>query len=366
MEERGNEMMQGKLVHGGDLVGYEEEYGIIPLDLSANVSPLGVPESVQKAICAAVAVADRYPDPLCRKLRKAIETSRGIPAEMCLCGNGAADIIFRLTLARKPKKALVTAPTFAEYRAALETVDCRVVSVMLQEEDLFALPEDFPERIENDIDMVFLCEPNNPSGISSRRSLLERILTRCEEIGALLVVDECFRDFLEDPLRDTMEPFVREHPNLLILKAFTKLYGMAGVRLGYCFCSDVDLLEAMRSCGQPWSVSSLAQCAGMAAAADTDYVKQVRALVARERPFLFEGLKRLGLKVIPGEANYLLFRASEGLYESLHREGIMVRSCANYEGLDETWYRTAVKNRADSQRLLAAIEHCEFPKNPIR
>lgn len=351
-------MVPQKLVHGGDFVGYEEEYGISPLDLSANVSPLGVPASVQQAICAAAAEADCYPDPLCRKLRKAIEASRGIPAEACLCGNGAADIIFRLALAKKPKKALVTAPTFAEYRTALETVNCKVSSVVLQEKNLFALTEDFPERIEEDMEMVFLCEPNNPSGVSSRRALLERILDRCEKIGAILVIDECFHDFLEDPRRDTMEPLVMEHPNLLILKAFTKLYGMAGVRLGYCFCSDAELLEAMASCGQPWSVSSLAQSAGIAALADTAYVEQVRAQVARERPFLAEGLKRIGLKVIPGEANYLLFQAPATLYESLRREGIMVRSCANYEGLDETWYRTAVKNREDSQRLLAAIERC--------
>ena len=97
-------MVRQKLVHGGDLVRYEEEYGISPLDLSANVSPLGVPASVQQAICAAAAEADCYPDPLCRKLRKAIEASRGIPAEACLCGNGAADIIFRLVLAKKPKR----------------------------------------------------------------------------------------------------------------------------------------------------------------------------------------------------------------------------------------------------------------------
>ena len=343
------------LTHGGDWAGFEEEYGYAPLDLSANVSPFGVPEGVKEAIRDGVEEADRYPDPLCRALRKAIAEARNTEASYCLCGNGAADLIFRLALAERPKKALVTGPTFAEYRAALETVDCRVESYLLREENDFRLQRDFVDAITDDVEMVFLCEPNNPTGISDEKELLLDTLKRCEEIGALLVVDECFHDFMEAPERNTLEPFVADHPRLMVLKAFTKMYGMAGVRLGYCLCSDEALLERMTRCGQPWSVSSLAQCAGVAALKEEGYVEKVRELTATERPYLQKGLEALGYRVIPGEANYLLFRGTPTLGEDLRKKGILIRSCANYEGLDETWYRTAVRTREESQRFLDTL-----------
>ena len=175
------------------------------------------------------------------------------------------------------------------------------------------------------------------------------------DIGALLVVDECFHDFIENPERNTLEPFVADHPKLMVLKAFTKMYGMAGIRLGYCFCSDEKLLDRMTRCGQPWSVSSLAQCAGVAALKEEGYVEKVQELTATERPFLKKGLEDLGYRVIPGEANYLLFKGTPSLGEDLREKGILIRSCANYEGLDESWYRTAVRTREESQRFLDTL-----------
>ena len=343
------------LTHGGDWAGFEEEYGYTPLDLSANVSPFGVPEGVIEAIREGVEEADRYPDPLCRALRKAIGEARDIDPAYCLCGNGAADLIFRLALAERPKKALVTGPTFAEYRTALETVDCRVETCLLKEEQDFRLQEDILDAITDDVEMVFLCEPNNPTGISDEKELLLKVMKRCEDIGALLVVDECFHDFIENPERNTLELFVADHPRLMVLKAFTKMYGMAGVRLGYCLCSDEALLERMTRCGQPWSVSSLAQCAGVAALKEEGYVEKVRELTATERPYLQKGLEALGYRVIPDEANYLLFRGTPTLGADLRKKGILIRSCANYEGLDETWYRTAVRTREESQRFLDTL-----------
>ena len=187
------------LVHGGDWAGFAAEYGAMPLDFSANVSPLGVPDGVRRAIEQAAAQADRYPDPLCRALRDAIAQKEAVPAEYILCGNGAADLIFRAVLARKPRKALVTAPSFAEYAAALETVDCEIVRYALKEERDFRLEADFLQAITPDMDMVFLCQPNNPTGLTSPRKLLLRIAERCRDCGTLLVLDECFTDFLDAP-----------------------------------------------------------------------------------------------------------------------------------------------------------------------
>lgn len=341
-----------KLVHGGDWAGYRAEFGCDALDFSANVSPLGLPAGVAAAITNALPTADRYPDPLCRELRAALAGAEGVPADWILCGNGAADLIFRLALAVRPRRALLPAPTFAEYEAALQTVGCAVQRVFLREENEFAVTEEFIDAVTPETDIVFLCQPNNPTGQVTPPALVERLVRRCAECGAVLVVDECFLDFLPDRDAWTAKQLLRDAPQLIILKAFTKLYAMAGVRLGYALCGDAALLEKMRGAGQPWAVSSLAQAAGLAALQETVYAGAVRALIAEQRPRMAAGLRALGLRVMDGQANYLLFRATPDFGEKLHRRGAVVRSCANYPGLDAAWYRTAVRTAQENTRLL--------------
>lgn len=341
-----------KLVHGGDWAGYRAEFGCDALDFSANVSPLGLPAGVAAAITNALPTADRYPDPLCRELRAALAGAEGVPADWILCGNGAADLIFRLALAVRPRRALLPAPTFAEYEAALQTVGCAVQRVFLREENEFAVTEEFIDAVTPETDIVFLCQPNNPTGQVTPPALVERLVRRCAECGAVLVVDECFLDFLPDRDAWTAKQLLRDAPQLIILKAFTKLYAMAGVRLGYALCGDAALLEKMRGAGQPWAVSSLAQAAGLAALQETVYAGAVRALIAEQRPRMAVGLRALGLRVMDGQANYLLFRATPDFGEKLRRRGAVVRSCANYPGLDAAWYRTAVRTAQENTRLL--------------
>lgn len=341
-----------KLVHGGDWAGYRAEFGCDALDFSANVSPLGLPAGVAAAITNALPTADRYPDPLCRELRAALAGAEGVPADWILCGNGAADLIFRLALAVRPRRALLPAPTFAEYEAALQTVGCAVQRVFLREENEFAVTEEFTDAVTPETDIVFLCQPNNPTGQVTPPALVERLVRRCAECSAVLVVDECFLDFLPDRDAWTAKQLLRDAPQLIILKAFTKLYAMAGVRLGYALCGDATLLEKMRGAGQPWAVSSLAQAAGLAALQETAYAGAVRALIAEQRPRMAAGLRALGLRVMDGQANYLLFRATPDFGEKLRRRGAVVRSCANYPGLDAAWYRTAVRTAEENTRLL--------------
>lgn len=348
--------MEYSLTHGGDWAGYRAQYGGEPLDFSANISPLGLPEGVRAAVIRSLDRADRYPDPLCRELRGAVARAEGVSPDWVLCGSGAADLIHRAALAGRPRRALVTAPAFAEYEEALELAGCGGERFPLREEDGFALGEGFLEAVTPEVDMVFLCQPNNPTGRMVPRPLLVETLERCREAGALLVVDECFLDFLDRPEDFAMKGFLGRYPNLLILKAFTKLYAMAGLRLGYCLCSDGAFLERMGRAGQPWAVSGPAQAAGMAALKETEYVEAVRALIRAERPRLAGALSRLGFRVVPGEANYLLFHAPLPLVEPLRERGILIRDCANYHGLGAGWYRAAVRTGPENGRLIAALE----------
>ena len=313
-----------ELVHGGDWAGYRARFGHDALDFSANVSPLGLPQGVADAIVAALPTADRYPDPLCRELRTALSRAEQLPEPWILCGNGAADLIYRLVWALKPRRALLPAPTFAEYAAALESVGCEVKRKTLHEADDFAVTEAFVQAVNQSIDLVFLCQPNNPTGQITPPELVQRLVRRCADCGA-------------------------------VLKAFTKLYAMAGVRLGYALCSDTALLAKMQAAGQPWGVSSLAQAAGAAALRETAYADAVRALIADQRPKLAAGLRALGLQVIEGSANYLLFRAPETLGAALQQRGVCLRSCGNYPGLSAGWYRTAVRTAPENEQLLQTM-----------
>ena len=341
-----------ELVHGGDWAGYRARFGHDALDFSANVSPLGLPQGVADAIVAALPTADRYPDPLCRELRTALSRAEQLPEPWILCGNGAADLIYRLVWAFKPRRALLPAPTFAEYAAALESVGCEVKRKTLHEADDFAVTEAFVQAVDQSIDLVFLCQPNNPTGQITPPELVQRLVRRCADCGAVLVVDECFLDFTDEAsAKDLLEAY----PNLLILKAFTKNYALAGVRAGYCLTADRQLLEKMSACSQPWNVSVPAQAAALAALREPDWPAKARPLIAAQRAVLTADLTALGLTVCPSQANYLLFRGPAGLDAALLRQKIAIRSCANYPGLGEGWYRTAVRLPEENEALLDAL-----------
>lgn len=337
--------------HGGDIWAF----GSPVLDFSANLHPLGMPREVAAAARAAVAEAIHYPDPFCRRLRAAISSLLDVPAEQVICGGGAADLIGRLCLALRPRRAVVTAPTFSEYEQFLRLAGCRVERYGLRGEEQFDLTEPFLDAVEDGVDMVFLCTPNNPTGRLVPPALLERIAARCRERGALLVVDECFIT-LTDGL--SILPLLDRYPNLFLLRAFTKSYAMPGLRLGYGLCADEALLDRLYAAGQPWGVSTVAQAAGEAACAVPDWPERGRVLLRAERPRLTAALRDLGLTVWEGEANYLLFRApgDQGLKERLAERGILIRSCANYPGLAGDYYRTAVRTREDNETLIRNLK----------
>lgn len=346
-----------KLVHGGDIYSARERISGEIIDFSANINPLGLPQTVKQALQESMNTFSCYPDPLCRDLVQEIAKHEHIPTESILCGNGAADLIFRISWAIKPRRALIAVPTFAEYEQALSAVGCQIDYFDLPAEHDFCLQEDFLDRIHPKTDLVFLCNPNNPTGQLIDPKLLERILVRCTSCGALLVVDECFRDFLDDPMGNSMNAWVESFPNLLILRAFTKHFAMAGLRLGYCLCSHPILMERMRQCGQPWSVSIPAQVAGIAALQDREYLEKSRKLVSQERSYLKDSLAELGISVIGSHANYLFFRIpdSADLPAQLEQDGILIRSCDNYRGLEPGYYRIAVKNHEQNQKLIDSL-----------
>ena len=335
--------------HGGDVYG-----GSITLDFSANTNPLGTPPGVLEAVRRGLPQLHRYPDPYCRQLVQAIAAHEQVPASYVLCGNGAADLIYAYCAALRPRTAAEPAPTFAEYGLGLAQVGCRAAPYFLHQAENFDVDEGFlPFLEEKKPEVVFLCTPNNPTGRLLPLPLLEQILQGCAAWGARVFLDECFLDLTEDGV--SAKSLLAAHPELLILKAFTKSYGMAGIRLGYCLCADSALLHRMASASQPWNVSSLAQSAGVAALAEQNFLQRTQSLVHTERRWLTDNLTALGFWVCPSQANYLLFHGPLGLREGLLRQGIAIRGCGNYNGLGDGWYRIAVRPHGENEALITAI-----------
>lgn len=336
-----------KICHGGDIYSENVKY-----DFSANINPLGIPFSVKKELTDRINEFSNYPDVNCTALKNAIAEHENVNAEKIVCGNGAADLIYRIVQALKPKKSLLLAPSFSEYEKALLSVDSEIEYFFLDEKNDFKLNDKIFEKI-HDIDFIFICNPNNPSGNIISSEMMRKIINKCSQNNIYLVIDECFMDFVSDNEKYAVKTFEN---NVIILKAFTKIYAMAGLRLGYLICSDENLTELIENCGQCWSVSVPAQIAGIAALKEKEYVKKTINLISEERRYLTEKLTDLGFKVYSSYANFILFRCNIPLDKILINEGISIRNCNNYHGLDERYFRIAVRTHAENEILTNSIE----------
>jgi threonine-phosphate decarboxylase len=318
-----------------------------------------MPAAAADAICSHLEAYEAYPDISCGALRDALSRAEGVSAGNIVCTAGASDLIARVCATVQPEVALVTAPCFSGYEQALENVGATIVRHELRHEDGFNVTERILDEEVLTVgkapscSLVFLCNPNNPTGLTLSSDLIERIVAAAAEVGAIVVLDECFIEFTDEP---SAVRLVDTYPNLLVMRAFTKLYAMAGLRLGYGICSDAQLLQALESAGQLWAVSGPAQYAGIAALGVGGWAERTRAYVDHERALLKTGLESCGMRVIPGKANYLLFQSDRELYEPLLDRGFLIRRCGNFVGLDDSWYRIAVRTAQENAAFLAALK----------
>lgn len=342
--------------HGGDITGYALRYGRKPIDFSASLNPLGMPAAVKAAAIDAMEDACHYPDPYGRALTAALGEKLKINPKHLILGNGAADLIHRYVQALRPRKALLPVPSFAEYGRALGAVGCEVFYHFLTDEGQYGLDEGIVEEITEEIDLIFLCQPGNPTGQLIPAALLEKILERSRRTGTQVFLDECFLSFVDGGHALSMGAKLEQYPNLFILGSFTKLYAMAGLRLGYGLCADTAQLDRLALNGQPWGVSTVAQAAGLAALGQEDYVKESIDLIRAQREWLKDKLCTLGARVLGGAANYLFFFLPDGgMKDKLARLGYLIRDCANFPGLGPGYYRIAVRTAEENRGLIEAM-----------
>lgn len=345
--------------HGGNIYKKAKELGIpesMILDFSSNISPLGVPAGIKRAMMDAVDGMVHYPDPDCAALTEAIAGFDGVKPEYILCGNGGADLLFRIALAIKPDNVLLPVPAFVEYEEAFSAVGAEMDYFYLDRD--FKVKENLLSAMTSKHDMLVLCNPNNPTGLLVEKELLIRLVERAKELNTYVLLDECFLDIYPGEQDYTLKGKLEEYPNLMILKSFTKMYAIPGVRLGYLMCGNEDLLGKIRRSGQAWSVSHFAQAAGIAALAETGYRKQTIETIQQENRFMKEKLAALPIELYEGVVNYFFFRAPgmDDLDKRMEKHGIMIRNCSNYVNLGTDYFRVAVKLREENIRLLETLQ----------
>lgn len=337
--------------HGGDIYRNRVTY-----DFSVNVNPFGMPKSCETAIIDSLRMASCYPDCEMTQLREQIakkELGDGAEAGNVIFGNGASELIYAICQCLKPKKTLVTAPAFKEYEKGAEICGSSLCYAFLKEEEGFSVTKEILSMISPETELLFLCSPNNPTGQLIRRDLLLRIAEKCEACGTWFCLDECFLPFVSEEEEYTLKGKLKEFPHLMILKAFTKIFGMAGIRFGYLLSSDAALLEGIRGVMQPWNISIPAQAAALAALSEDDYVRKTKELIRREREFLLSELRKLKVPVIgrPG-ANFIFFKGDADLADRFLEKGVLIRNCSNYTGLREGFYRIGVRSPEENRALI--------------
>lgn len=337
--------------HGGDI--YRNK---VSMDFSVNINPLGMPEEVKRVLFEAIEKCREYPDMEAFELKQAVSSSLHIPTDYLAFGNGASELFMAIVHAVSPKKILIPVPSFYGYEYVSQAVDGEIVYFHLKEDSEF-LPEDaFLDVITDAIDLLFLANPNNPTGKMIEKEYLLRLLAICKKKNIIVVLDECFIEFCGDQYSMISE--IEAYDNLLLVRAFTKLYAIPGVRLGYLVCSNKALSDKIQRQLPEWNLSTFAQHAGVACVNQTEYVKRTVALVKKERDFLSNGLKKFGFSVFDSDANFVLVYTEFPLYERLLQRGILVRNCENFKGLIKGYYRIAVKQREENEKLLKVIGEC--------
>ena len=334
--------------HGGDI--YRNQ---IRLDFSVNTNPLGMPDPVKEALHQAVEEAENYPDIRAQALSAAVAEQLQVQKEQLVFGNGASELFHAVLHAIKPSKILIPVPSFLGYEEAAKAIDCEVIFYEMKKEENFCLTDRILDVLDENISLVFLANPNNPVGNLVEPELIFQIAEKCRQCDITLVLDECFMELTGKEQTYSFLKRLDEFPNVVVIRAFTKLYAIPGVRLGYLVCEQ-NLAEKIRLQLPEWNLSVFAQRAGVAAIKEQEYIVRAVVCIQTQRQFLLEELQAAGCSVFDSDADYLFFYSEMPLYELFLQRGILIRDCSNFRGLQRGYYRIAVKSE-EQNRMFAEV-----------
>jgi threonine-phosphate decarboxylase len=349
--------------HGGDIYSFMEKKMIAQndlIDFSASINPLGTPKAVIHEIQKGLKNLIHYPDMNATKLREKIGNVYNIDPASIVCGNGCAELIHLVPRTMGFQKVLIVQPTFSDYARAckIARTNCVIVDHILEKENGFVIEPQklIDQAIDSTVEAVYLCNPNNPTGRLLEKDIILGITQMLRKQKIYLIIDESFIDFSSG---ESLSDAVGINPYLMVLRSMTKFYALAGLRLGWGVF-PLHIAAMLRECKEPWSVNTLAQAAGIAALEEVSYKDKTRELIKKQRQILAKGLKDLGIEYIPSDANYYLFYTSHAqkIAEYLANNGILVRGCSNFKGLDHRYLRIAVKSPKNNRTLLKYMKDC--------
>ncbi len=349
--------------HGGNIGQVCDRYGLDPdeiIDFSASINPLGCPEVVRQAVAERFNDILNYPDSECSDLRKAIAEKIPCNESNVIIGNGSNELFYLIPRALKPKQGVLLQPTFSEFKDAFSNSNIEVVEFINDNRDFPLINTNLSKLKSAEDSMVFLCNPNNPTGQLTRREEILELVN--DNPNRMIVIDEAFMDFVED---DEKYSVIKDAPlmdNLIVVRSLTKFYGFPGLRLGYLVANDSTVSKLMRY-KEPWTINTIAQIAGMAAINDEEFSANTRQYVSDEKAFLYDGLKMInGIEPFQPTVSFILVRiedsgiTSSELQSLLLKNNILIRDCSNFVGLDENYFRVAVKTREENRKLLNALK----------
>lgn len=327
------------------------------IDFSANINPLGMADSIRKEIIEKLNQVEKYPDITYFELKHAISKFEDVSAENIILGNGAAEVLFNVVRAINPKNALVLAPTFSEYEEAIRAVNGEIIYYKLMEKNDFHIREDILDYINSKLDLMFICNPNNPTGVITSKDLLIKILFKAKQNNVIVIIDESFLDFIEEDL--SMVSYINEYYNLVIIKSLTKFFALPGLRIGYGLCRSTILKEELEKITPAWNINVLAEIAAKVGLNDENYIDESRKYLISEKEYLYNELKQINkLKVYEPSVNFIFFRTliSIDLRNELLKKNLLIRSCNNYNGLNGDYYRIAVRGHEENSIFIRNLK----------
>ena len=353
--------------HGGDVYSASKMYGFSNdafIDYSANINPLGVPLGLKESIISSLDKLTHYPDIECRALREAISRYIDVSIDSIIIGNGAIEIIFLLFEVLKPKKVLIPAPTFCEYAQAASRFGAQVCHFELKEEDGFKINvDDLIREMGEDIDALFLCNPNNPTSTLISREELHLLIEYAKIKNKYIIIDEAFIELTEGANANSVVDYVATNPNVFVIRAFTKLFAIPGLRLGYGIGSPA-LINKLWERKLPWSVNSLAMCIETFLPISEEYLGKTAQWINEEKLWFYNELSKLeDIKVFTPESIFILIKllddrlTSGSLKEAMASKGILIRDASNFEFLNNKFIRVAIKDREKNLYFLDLFRH---------
>ncbi|HJD27693.1 MAG TPA: aminotransferase class I/II-fold pyridoxal phosphate-dependent enzyme [Candidatus Blautia avicola] len=352
--------------HGSDLEKIEEIYHIKKEDItsfSANVNPLGISPLLRDTLAKHVDAITSYPDREYTQLRKSICAYTGASFENIIVGNGSTELISLFIQTTHPKKALILGPTYSEYEREISLEGGHTLYYPLKEENNFQMDvEDFCNQLNDSLDLLVLCNPNNPTSTAVTRIDMRKILDCALQYGISVMVDETYEEFTPEGSKISSIPLTNNYNNLIVLRGISKFFAAPGLRLGYAVTGNPDLLKYINTKKNPWTINSLAEIAGCIMFSDKDYINKTKALITGERQRMYDTLSSWKtVKVYPSCTNFLLVRilredvTSDMVFDHCIRKGLMIRDCSTFPFLDSSYIRFCVMSPKKNEELLEAL-----------